>query len=266
MSTIWEAAETGTLSKELLLKFLEKDSKDPPLINRENGSGITPLGAALLNGRAKAVSVLLDNQADPDKMMGETMPFPDGKTPVYLAATARQSGARMMQLLLKTNPKTFDKPVVSQQNQTPLMAAVRAQDAKIVQMLVDAGASLDKQTSDGKTAVDLADALPDGPKKDEVKAALKPLLRPGGGGGGLRAYIRDWVVPVLSRFRIFNVLGAILKAAGRFFFGLFPPDEPDEDVRISPTIADKLRLTDTCLYHRLTGSRSLKLSPTSKRT
>ncbi|GAB1310587.1 hypothetical protein MFIFM68171_00797 [Madurella fahalii] len=240
MSTIWDAAEMGTLTKGSLLDFLEKDPSDPPLINRENRSGITPLGQALLNGRAKAVAVLLDNQADPDKMMGETMPFPDGRTPVYLAATAKKSGARMMQLLLKANPKTFDKPVESRKGETPLMAAIRAQDAKIVQMLINAGSSLDKQRKDGKTALDLADALPNTAKKAEVKAALKPVLRKGGGGGGFRAYIKDWAVNVLGRFKIFKPLGSIFKAASRFFYGLAPPSEPDDDygVKEPVTVAD----------------------------
>lgn len=121
--TIWTAAAEGTLTKGSLLDFLHKD---PSLLDQEDKSGITPLGYTLIKGRAKVVALLLDHQVNPDKVMGESMPYPDRKTPVYLAATAKKSSVRMMQLLLKKNPKSFGQPmVVPFKEKIPLMAAVR---------------------------------------------------------------------------------------------------------------------------------------------
>ncbi|KAH6838570.1 hypothetical protein B0I37DRAFT_409119 [Chaetomium sp. MPI-CAGE-AT-0009] len=184
MATIWTAAAQGTLTKRSLLDFLDKD---PSLLDREDGSGLTPLGYALCEGKPKVVKLLLDNQANPDKMMGETMPYPDGRTPVYLAARARKSGPRMMQLLLEKNPKTFDQPVTSRIDETPLMAAIRVGDPKVIKMLIKQGASLDKLRRDGKSAQDLANALWDSlPEKTEIQAALEPSLERGSGFDGLQ--------------------------------------------------------------------------------
>ncbi|KAH6849642.1 ankyrin repeat protein [Chaetomium sp. MPI-CAGE-AT-0009] len=241
MSTIWTAAAAGTLTKGSLLDFLDKD---PGLLDREDGSGLTPLGNALSNGKAKVVKLLLDNQANPDKMMGETMPFPDGRTPVYLAARAKKSSPRMMQLLLEKNPKSFDKPITSRRDETPLMAAIRGGDPKVIKMLIKQGASLDKLRRDGKSAQDLASALPDGPEKTEIQAAIQAAINPspkkGGGGRGFRSYIKGWAVGVLGRFKIFKPLGSIVKAASRYFYGLGKPSEPDDDygVKEPETVAD----------------------------
>jgi ankyrin repeat protein len=227
MTTIWTLAATGTLTKGSLLDQLDKD---PGLLDREDGSGITPLGYALINGKTNVVKLLLENQANPDKVMGESMPFPDGRTPAFLAAGAKKGAARMMQLLLKKNPKSFDKPIASNKDQTPLMMAVRAQNTEVVKMLMEKGASVDKRRTDGKSPIDLANALPDGSKKTAIQAALQPNLK---GGGGLRTYVKSWAVRVLGRFKIFKPLGSILKGATRYFQKLAPPIEPD-DVRTLP--------------------------------
>lgn len=227
MTTIWALAAAGTLTKGSLLDQLDKD---PGLLDREDGSGITPLGYALINGKTNVVKLLLENQANPDKVMGESMPFPDGRTPAFLAASAKKGGARMMQLLLQKNPKSFDKPIASNKDQTPLMMAVRAQNTDVVKMLMEKGASVDKRRTDGKSPIDLAKALPDGSKKTAIQAALQPNLK---GGGGLRTYVKSWAVRVLGRFKIFKPLGSILKGATRYFQKLAPPAEPDDVRKLS---------------------------------
>lgn len=225
------AAQSGKLTRGMLLDFLEQN---PDILNREDGSGITPLGYALLKGKASVVRRLLDSGADPDKPMGETMDFPDGRTPMYLAAIAKPSNPRMVQLLLEKKPMTFDKPISAYKNQTPLMAAIaRTKNPEIVRLLINAGASPDAQDDDRKTARDLADALSDLSTKKKINDALEPTLKKGGGRGGLRSYMNNWVVGVLSKFKAWKALGSIFKSASRYFLNIAPSASFHHEVRNS---------------------------------
>ncbi|QSS51051.1 ankyrin repeat protein [Histoplasma capsulatum var. duboisii H88] len=228
--SIWTAAQNGRLTEGVLQDFLERD---PDLLNREDGSGITPLGYALLNGKARAVKCLLDNGADPDKPMGETTTFRDGRTPMYLATIANPPSPRIVQLLLEKKPATFDKPISASKNQTPLMAAIAGKsNPEIVKLLINAGASPEAQDDDGKTARDLADALSDFASKQKIKDALEPTLRKGGGRGGLRSYMTNWVARVLGKSRSWRALGPIFKSASRYFLNIAPPASfhPEEEL------------------------------------
>jgi hypothetical protein len=206
MATIWEAAETRppVLDAKKLSEFL---AGNPALINEpEPNSGLTPLHKAIRAGNAKTVAVLLDNGADPDKKTG------DGQTPTYLAATARSNSRKMVQDLLRKNPKTFDEP--GPNRNTPLMAAVLRDDPEVVRMLVEAGASKEKMNSDGKTARDLVDD-----SKPNAAAVRKALdIVPSKGLGGFMTYIKAWVLPVLAYFNRFSPLGDIFDAAYRAIF------------------------------------------------
>jgi uncharacterized protein len=185
-TSIWVAVQSGKLTKGLLLDYLEQD---PGLLDREDKSGITLLGYALLCGKSSVVKLLLDNRADPDKKMGETTTFLDRRTPMYLAAIAKPPKPRMIQLLLAKRPESFDEPIPIYKNETPLMAAIaRTKDPETVKLLVEAGASLEAKNADSKTAQDLADQLSDQSKK-KIKDALEPTLKKGRGRGGLRACI-----------------------------------------------------------------------------
>ncbi|KAK2804009.1 hypothetical protein FQN50_006815, partial [Emmonsiellopsis sp. PD_5] len=220
--SIWMASQSGKLTKGMLLDFLDQD---PDILNREDASGITPLGYALLKGKASVVKLLLSNDGiDPDKPMGETIDFPDGRTPIYLASIAKPPNPRMVQLLLEKTTKTIDQPIAAYKNETPLMGAIaRTKNPEIVKLLVNKGASPDAKNSDGKTARDLADALSDPSTKKKIKDALEPTLKKGGGRGGLQSYMTKWVVGVLSRFKSWKTLGFIFKSASRYFLNIAPP-------------------------------------------
>ncbi|KAK2786426.1 hypothetical protein FQN53_006581 [Emmonsiellopsis sp. PD_33] len=238
--SIWTAAQSGKLTKGMLLDFLDQDRD---ILNREDASGITPLGYALLKGKASVVKLLLDNNSDPDKPMGESIDFPDGRTPIYLASIAKPPNPRMVQLLLEKGTKTVDQPIAAYKNETPLMAAIsRTKNPEIVKLLVNKGASPDAKNSDGKTARDLADALSDPSTKKKIKDALEPTLKKGGGRGGLQSYMTKWVVGVLSRFKSWKTLGFIFKSASQYFLNIAPrasfyPEEEIEE-REPQTAAD----------------------------
>lgn len=227
-TSIWFAAQSGNLKKRSLMDFLDQD---PTLLDREDESGITPLGYAVQCGKPSVVSLLLESGADPDKKLGKTAQFPDGRTPVYLAATATPPNRRIVQLLLEKRPKSFDEPIRTQlyKNETPLMTViVQSGDPEIVKLLVNEGASLEAKNADGKTAHDLADQLSDESKKIKIKEALEPNLKKGG-GGGLRAYISNWVLGVLSYFKSWKILGTIFKSASQYFYKISSPPRSDPD-------------------------------------
>ncbi|KAL2378207.1 hypothetical protein RJZ90_006172 [Blastomyces dermatitidis] len=231
--SIWTAAQSGKLKEGRLLDILGEDSS---LRDREDGSGMTPLGYALENRKASVVKLLLAHGADPDKPMGETMNFRDGRTPMYLAAIAKPASPRMVQLLLEKKPTTFDKPIPSRGNQTPLMAAIaKTSNPEIVKLLINAGASLDARDDNGKTARDLADTVLNPEIKKQIKDAFEPPLRKGGGKGGLRSYMTKWVVGVLAKSKAWRAFGSIFKSASRYFLGIaspgsyYPEEELDEE-------------------------------------
>ncbi|KLJ11738.1 hypothetical protein EMPG_09649 [Blastomyces silverae] len=229
--SIWTAAQSGQLKEGRLLDILDED---PFILDREDGSGMTPLGYALENEKASVVKLLLAHGANPDKPMGETMKFRDGRTPMYLAAIAKRASPRMVQLLLEKKPMTVDKPIPSRGNQTPLMAAIAmTSNPGVVKFLINAGASPDARDDNGTTARKLADAVPNLEIRKQIKDAFEPQLRKGGGKGGLRSYMTKWVVGVLAKSKAWRALGSIFKSASRYFLGIAPPSTsyyPEEEL------------------------------------
>ncbi|KAI2634929.1 hypothetical protein GGS26DRAFT_581648 [Hypomontagnella submonticulosa] len=228
--SIWvdAGAIPPTLDKVKLAEYLKTDKS---IINKPDpASGLTPLAIALRRGNASTVKLLLDNGADPDKKTQ------DGRTPMYMAANAPKQRARMIQLLLAKNPKTFDEAgPASFGQETPLMAAVRKSDAAAVKLLVEAGASKEKKNASSQTAKDIADKLQ--PPDLAVGKALDIVASKG--KGGLLTYLNEWVLQVLAYFDIWSPLANIFDAASRAYLkGAGAGPLPGEDVEEPKTEKD----------------------------
>lgn len=159
--TLHGDSQEGTLTRASLQKYLVLVS-----VNVEDKNGFTPLALAVKNGHPSVVKLLLQNGATADQ------PVRDGRTPLYLAANAKQNRLRIVQLLLEQNPKPeVDASSPEWDNETPLMVAItQGRDPEVVQLLVDAGASLTRTNDRGETAVSLADQS----TNNAIKNALVP--------------------------------------------------------------------------------------------
>ncbi|KAI1496869.1 ankyrin repeat protein [Biscogniauxia marginata] len=232
--SLWLDAQAGTLTKDKLEDYFKADPNIS--IDSEDGSGLTPLAYAIQAGNPKTVKLLLDNGASPDTKIGVTRGPKDGRTPMYLAATAKRQRARIVQLLFEKNPTSFDEAIPTQEGRTPLMAAVSlTKDPQVVELLVQSGASLETKNSKGQTASDLADQLQ--PARPDIKNALQTT--PNKGRGGLATFIQ-WVLTVLAFFNIWGPLSAIFDAASRLFYKIASPAgvPPGEDVEEPTTVAE----------------------------
>ncbi|KAI0437456.1 hypothetical protein F4803DRAFT_538859 [Xylaria telfairii] len=231
MTTIWDDA--GAIPAALTTEKLAGYAKgNPGIINDlDPRTGLTPLAAAIRAGNATTVKLLLDNGADADKKTR------DGFAPMYLAANATSTGQRprIVQLLLEKYPRTFDDAgPASVRNETPLMAAVRRKDSRVIKLLVEQGASKTKRNADGKTAQELANEFT--PAGLDVAKALQ--IAASKGRGGVTTYVDEWVLEVLGHFNIWSPLGDIVDATTRSYYdiALFAP-LPD-DVPEPQTAAD----------------------------
>ncbi|KAI1662840.1 hypothetical protein F4813DRAFT_394955 [Daldinia decipiens] len=213
------------------IKLAEYLKGDPSIINKPDpASGLTPLAAAIRKGNSSTVKLLLDNGANPDTKTQ------DGRTPMFMAASAPKQRARMIQLLLAKNPNSFDEAgPASFGNETPLMVATRKGDAAAIKLLVEAGASKEKKNASGQTAKDIADKLQ--PSDLAVKEALDIIATKG--KGGLITYINEWVLKVLAYYDIWSPLADIFDASSGTYYkvpGSNPA--PGEDIAEPQTVED----------------------------
>ncbi|GAP91254.1 putative ankyrin repeat protein [Rosellinia necatrix] len=232
MTTIWD--EAGAIPPTLTAEKLAQYARGRPgIVNEiEPRTGLTPLAAAIRAGNATTVNLLLENGADADKKTR------DGLTPMYLAASAASAGSRprMVQLLLAKYPKTFDEagPASLAQGDTPLMAAARKKDARVIRLLVEQGASKTKTNADGKTARQIADEFT--PAGLDVEKALQVAASKG--RGGVVTYVDEWVLEVLAHYNVWGPLGGIFDSATRSYYDIPLPGPWLEDVAEPQTVAD----------------------------
>ncbi|CEL03901.1 hypothetical protein ASPCAL05039 [Aspergillus calidoustus] len=183
--TLHGDSQAGTLTRASLTKYLALVE-----IDAEDSSGFTPLALAVKNGHPSAVKLLLQNGAQAGK------PVRDGRTPLYLAANAKQNRPRVVELLLGADPKPqIDASSPDWNNETPLMAAItQGRDPEVVRLLTEAGASLTKTNDRGETAVALADQT----TNPAIKNALNPKAPQGGIGSALAQLLVSAVMFALA--------------------------------------------------------------------
>jgi serine/threonine-protein phosphatase 6 regulatory ankyrin repeat subunit B len=130
-----------------------------PAKQRGNGfsRGTTPLIAAAGNGDLDVIKLLLEHGAEADQ------PQADLQTPVSALAGARAAPDDLVAALklLQEHGATLDTVAVHHHLQrtrggAPLHYAVRANNAKMVEALVQLGANVDVKDHDGLTALDYA--------------------------------------------------------------------------------------------------------------
>ncbi|KAJ5867457.1 hypothetical protein N7534_002010 [Penicillium rubens] len=166
-------AKSGTLNMDNIGQLLIQDE-----VNDVDSYGDTALDLAIRNGHVGAVKLLLQNDADANRVS------PDGKTPLYAATLAPNSG-RIVELLLKHGAKP-DKPVSRPKGDTPLMSAIRqGTSPEAIRALVQAGAAMDRSNELGETPANLAEkstntavhkAIRPKDEKPEWKPELEDLL------------------------------------------------------------------------------------------
>ncbi|KAL5342249.1 hypothetical protein BJX70DRAFT_386335 [Aspergillus crustosus] len=180
--TLHSDSQSGTLTRASLQKYLVLVGID----DIDSTTGFTALSHAIKNGHPSVVKLLLQAGASPSK------PVRDGRTPLYLAANAKQNRARIVQLLLAQKPQP-DVDAVSGDwgNETPLIVAItQGRDAEVVKLLVEAGASVNKTNDRGETAVALADQSTNA----AIKNAINPKAAQGGVGSALAQLLVSAVV------------------------------------------------------------------------
>ncbi|KAJ5748654.1 uncharacterized protein N7511_010350 [Penicillium nucicola] len=134
-------------------------------VNDLDSYGDTALDLAIRNGHASAVKLLLQNGADANRVS------PDGKSPIYAATMAPNSG-RIVELLLKHGSKP-DESVSKPNGDTPLMSAIRqGTSPEAIRALIQAGASMDKSNELGESPKKLAEK--------STNTAVQKAIRPAG--------------------------------------------------------------------------------------
>jgi ankyrin repeat protein len=151
-------AKSGTLNLKNVGQLLIQVE-----VNDEDSYGDTALDLAIRNGHVGAVKLLLQNGADANRVS------PDGKTPLYAATQAPNSG-RIVELLLK-HSATPDEPVSQLKGDTPLMSAIRqGTSPEAIRALIQAGAAMDRSNELGETPATLADS--------SINTAVHKAIRP----------------------------------------------------------------------------------------
>ena len=162
-------AKSGTLNLKNIAQFLIQVE-----VNDEDSYGDTALDLAIRSGHVGAVKLLLQNDADANRVSS------DGKTPLYAATQAPNSG-RIVELLLKHGAKP-DEPVSQLRGDTPLMSAIRlGTSPEAIRALIQAGAAMDRSNDLGETPASLAEkstntAVHKAIRPEDEKPAWKPEL------------------------------------------------------------------------------------------
>jgi ankyrin repeat protein len=171
---VFAVAKAGTLTTGQLRIHLQQGGTVDDCDFR--GLRYSLLSTAIKAGQRGTVKLLLDHEANP------SLPSGNGCYPLWVAANAKKNRAEIVQLLLD---KHVDPDQTSDDcdKDTPLMVAItQARDRKVISLLVDAGARLDKPNNDGQTARELAEQSGDagivtaiGPK-DERRLSRPELI------------------------------------------------------------------------------------------
>ncbi|KAI0389630.1 hypothetical protein F5Y17DRAFT_113296 [Xylariaceae sp. FL0594] len=227
---IHKEAREGSLIPDKLTEFL-KGGGD---INEADPvTGFTPLAAAAKAGHPYVVNLLLQNKADVNKKSRY------GCTPLYFAANARAKRAEVVRALLD-NKADIDATDPLCDNETPLMVAIKqARDAKVVAMLVGAGASLKAANIQGETAQSMAE-------KSGDASIQRAILPPGQQRPGLAELVNSLVSLVLFVLAYVNsgVITGVVKGVVSNLYHIVGSTQPDAELSNSienPTTVDDFK-------------------------
>lgn len=163
-SVLHEAASIGSKSQcEVLLQH-EKVDKEPPLINRENSYGNTPLFSAIRNGSVETVKLLLDNNADVNHLnhLGSHclhlccfLATPSEQSTKYLSppisnqgsdeASSEKDFVKIASMIISTG-KVADLDLYDKTGHTPLHIASVRGCIPLIKLLLESGADMNKLT------------------------------------------------------------------------------------------------------------------------
>ncbi|KAL7762544.1 hypothetical protein ACKLNR_009079 [Fusarium oxysporum f. sp. zingiberi] len=213
---------TSTKLEAYLASGVDINAQDPK-------TGFTPLGMAAKHGRLSVVNLLLDKNASPRAMSKP------GMTPLYIAANGNGDRVNIVRKLLEKGAQV-DETSAEVDNDTPLMVAItHARDPVVVNMLIDAGASLQAKNSKNETAKELAEQS----GNPAIQRAVSP---PGQQMAGLPELINALVNFVLFILAYVNsgVINGVVKGvvSNLYHIGQPPPDQTLAQDLDNPTTID----------------------------
>lgn len=216
---IYDDAQNGSLTREKLESYLRAGL---PIDAEDSATGLTPLAAAAKGGHANVVKLLLQHNADANNKTR------DGKTPLYLAANAERNRPLVVHLLLEYNAGVDDTSDMCE-NETPLMVAItKAQDPEVIQLLVDAGASLTRANDRGETAQVLAEQS----SSHAIRKAILPKDERMKSRFSLTVLVVKFLLFILSYVNLGYIIGivegVVTKVYGWFRSG--QSNEPDSNI------------------------------------
>ncbi|KLP09281.1 related to ankyrin repeat protein [Fusarium fujikuroi] len=226
MTDIFVDARKGSLTSTKLDTYLAR----PVDINAQDPkTGFTALGMAAKYGRLSVVTLLLDKNASPRAMSKP------GMTPLYIAANGNGDRVNIVRKLLEKGAQV-DETSPEVDNDTPLMVAItHARDPVVVNMLIDAGASLQVTNTKGETAKVLAEQS----GNPAIQRAVSP---PGQQMAGLPELINALVNFVLFILAYVNsgVINGVVKGvvSNLYHIGQAPPDQTLAQDLDNPTTVD----------------------------
>lgn len=205
-------AKNGTLTRSGLAEHLRLIRID----DEDQTTGLTPLAAAVYEGHFDVVRILLEQHANANKKIR------DGRTPLYLAAIAKGNRSLIVQLLLKRGANVDE----TWGNETPLMVAItQARDPGVVQLLVEAGASLSKENDRRENSQFLADTS----SNPAIKNAILPKDQRVRGKAELVTAIVNLVMFLLAYVNR-GFITDVLKGVVTGLYGLFGSTQPDSTI------------------------------------
>jgi ankyrin repeat protein len=160
---IFAQAKAGTLTDADLRTYLQQQGHT---VNDEDSRGhrYSILSTAIKFGQLDTVKLLLDAGANP------RLPSGHGCFPLWVAANAKKNRPEIVQALLNEGARP-DETSDDCDGDTPLMVAITvSRDCKVISLLADAGAALDKVNNDGLSARQLAEQAGDA----RIRTALSP--------------------------------------------------------------------------------------------
>lgn len=125
----------------------------PALANAENADGLTPLGFAAHFGQAEAVRVLLDRGAEVGALSHSTVPYIPANTALHAALAGTRSAEVIALLLERGAPVNLQD---SNGHTCLHVAAFHDDNLQLIELLLERGAEPAAESGDGSTALEIA--------------------------------------------------------------------------------------------------------------